>query len=196
MNERIHQSGNTIDRYAYVSDLMANPYTADVALDYMDTATDNLCTLDDDSSTDYSKRETPEWGRPDDENDVKLAKRHINVVDISTEDDAKMNGQPTMRTILRGIRNGDLSLHYARWEHYTDRTQHGRRAGPLLEVAYWIGSEIGTLGANAERYQETEQDKWVVFHFHYGLVRVFPPERFSHFSNYSNGLCLYWPFRP
>ncbi|KAG2003864.1 hypothetical protein GB937_009357 [Aspergillus fischeri] len=161
MNAAINQSGGGIDRYAYVSDLMANPRTADEALNYMDTAVDDLCTIQEAEGTAPAKRDTPAA----ESDNADLEERHINIVDIST--DSKVNGQPTMRTILRGIRNGDLTLHYARWEHFNDRNGDGSREGPLLEIAYWIGSEIGTLGANANEYQETDNDKWVVFHFHY-----------------------------
>jgi hypothetical protein len=170
MNAAINQSGGDIDRYAYVSDLMANPRTADEALNYMDTAVDDLCTIQEAEGTAPAKRDTPAA----ESDNADLEERHINIVDIST--DSKVNGQPTMRTILRGIRNGDLTLHYARWEHFNDRNNDGSREsreGPLLEIAYWIGSAIGTLGANANEYQETDNDKWVVFHFHYNNVRPF-----------------------
>jgi chitinase len=136
----------------------------------MDTAVDDLCTIQEAEGTAPAKRDTPAA----ESDNADLEERHINIVDIST--DSKVNGQPTMRTILRGIRNGDLTLHYARWEYFNNQSNDGSREGregPLLEIAYWIGSEIGTLGANANEYQETDNDKWVVFHFHYNNVRPF-----------------------
>jgi chitinase len=172
MNAVIEGAGDRIDPYAYVSDLMANPHTANVAMDYMDTAAADLCTLVDEESTVSSKRSAPPLGDLENDYDPDLLKRHINVVDASTE--PKVGGQPTMRTILRGIRNGDLTLHYARWEHFGDLNNDGRSAGPLLEIAYWIGREVGTLGSNANLYQDSDEDRWVVFHFHYANVRRLP----------------------
>ncbi|KAL5366336.1 hypothetical protein BJX96DRAFT_182477 [Aspergillus floccosus] len=165
MNAVIEGAGDRIDPYAYVSDLIANPHTANVAMDYMDTAAADLCTLVDDESTVSSKRSAPPLGNLENDYDPDLLKRHINVVDASTE--PKVGGQPTMRTILRGIGNGDLTLHYARWEHFGDLNNDGRSAGPLLEIAYWIGREVGTLGSNVNLYQDSDEDRWVVFHFHY-----------------------------
>ncbi|RHZ73307.1 hypothetical protein CDV55_104537 [Aspergillus turcosus] len=69
--------------------------------------------------------------------------------------------------ILHGILDGNLTLHYARWEHYADAKGGGRYQGPLLEIGYWIGSAIGTTGPDAARYQQRDKDKWVVLHFHF-----------------------------
>ncbi|KAF7113932.1 hypothetical protein CNMCM5793_006115 [Aspergillus hiratsukae] len=72
-----------------------------------------------------------------------------------------------IQDILQGILDENLTLHYARWEHYSDAKGGGRYQGPLLELAYWIGSEIGTLGSDATKYQQRDKDKWVVLHFHF-----------------------------
>ncbi|KAK1622587.1 hypothetical protein BDP81DRAFT_485358 [Colletotrichum phormii] len=73
-------------------------------------------------------------------------------------------GQPDMSTILEGILSGDLSLHYARWQHIDNQ------GGPMLELAYWIGRTPGVPeGSDFDRFRdewEHEEERWVVFHFH------------------------------
>ncbi|KAK2763376.1 glycosylhydrolase family 18-9 [Colletotrichum kahawae] len=75
------------------------------------------------------------------------------------------NGTPDISTILGGILNGDLSLHYARWQYLSNQN------GPMLELAYWIGRTPGVAGGN-DIYRDPDmanggpQDRWVVFHMH------------------------------
>lgn len=74
-------------------------------------------------------------------------------------------GIPDMDTILEGIMNGDLSLHYARWQYIANQ------GGPMLELAYWIGPVPGQPGGD-DRYRDTvtqndgNPDRWVVMHLH------------------------------
>ncbi|GJC89959.1 killer toxin subunits alpha/beta [Colletotrichum liriopes] len=82
---------------------------------------------------------------------------------------------PNLSTILDGVLNGDLSLHYARWQ-YAWGQESNAPPGPFLELAYWIGPRPGvaTTGDTAyDRYRDTRQrgaewgtDQWVVFHMH------------------------------
>ncbi|KAL5349117.1 hypothetical protein ACLOAV_005405 [Pseudogymnoascus australis] len=51
---------------------------------------------------------------------------------------------PNVDTILGGILNGELSLHYARWQ-YQSGAQSDSPAGPFLELAYWIGPNPGVV---------------------------------------------------
>lgn len=52
------------------------------------------------------------------------------------------NDVPSLTTILNGIVSGDLTLHYARWE-WARGTASNAPPGPMLELAYWIGTEPG-----------------------------------------------------
>ncbi|KAL0471580.1 hypothetical protein QR685DRAFT_207802 [Neurospora intermedia] len=79
------------------------------------------------------------------------------------------NRQPFIGDILEGILAGHLSPHYARWQ-WIDGV---RAAGPMLELAYWIGPNPGQpSGTQYDRYRDThtpnhgDPDRWVVFHFH------------------------------
>ncbi|EEU35524.1 uncharacterized protein NECHADRAFT_106591 [Fusarium vanettenii 77-13-4] len=82
------------------------------------------------------------------------------------------NSSPYLTTILQGIINGALSLHYARWIWYT-ATDGGGQPGPMLELAYWIGSVPGRNPGDAslDQYRDTTPgrngDRWVVFHLHF-----------------------------
>ncbi|EFQ33861.1 chitinase [Colletotrichum graminicola M1.001] len=75
------------------------------------------------------------------------------------------NGTPDISTILGGILNGDLSLHYARWQNLSQQNV------PMLELGYWIGRTPGAAGGN-DMYRDPymadggPQDRWVVFHMH------------------------------
>ncbi|KAL4773841.1 hypothetical protein BDW60DRAFT_205611 [Aspergillus nidulans var. acristatus] len=96
-----------------------------------------------------------------------LEDRHINV--LGGKGNYALIGEPAIEDILRGILDGFLTLHYARWEHYgdvqADGTQ-GPRAGPFLELAYLIGTRVGERGSNAGLYQDDISGRWVVFHRH------------------------------
>jgi chitinase len=165
MNQVVADSGYTINTYAYVSDMTANPSTANQGMNYLNTAASDLCEVEEDYEY-SSKRDFVEVN-----NRASLAERHINVLG---EYGNAMLFQPTIEDILDGIMNNELTMHYARWEHYADNNRGNRvaQSGPFLEIAYWIGTTIGTLGPNAYRYQETSQDRWVVFHLH--TVNVSP----------------------
>ncbi|KAL0940480.1 glycosylhydrolase family 18-9 [Colletotrichum truncatum] len=75
------------------------------------------------------------------------------------------NGTPDISLILGGILDGDLSLHYARWQNLPNQN------GPMLELAYWIGRTPGVAGGN-DMYRDPymanggPEDRWVVFHMH------------------------------
>ena len=154
---------NDIDTYAVARDMNANVRTANEAISQIEQARVDICELPDDDDSSIGRKQTlPE-----------VDSRHIDVLDTDTS--AQPPGsQPRMVTILRGIMNGALTLHYARWQPYADRQNNGLHAGPMLELAYWIGREIGVLGPNAEQYQEHDDDQWVVFHVHFRNVSV-PP---------------------
>lgn len=73
---------------------------------------------------------------------------------------------PSLETIFKGIFSGQLSLHYARWIYYRG-TSGGLPEGPMLELAYWIGSSpgVGTPDATMDIYQDMTrrepEDRWV-----------------------------------
>lgn len=81
------------------------------------------------------------------------------------------NRSPNLRSILLGIAQGVLTLHYARWIPYRAATGRGNRnPGPLLELAYWIGPEPGVAPENPEtydRFRDTraghaqDPDRWI-----------------------------------
>lgn len=77
---------------------------------------------------------------------------------------AVANGIPSLESILNGILDNQLSLHYARWQR--------DRYGPLLEIAYWIGPTPSQAGGSDDfrdavtQGNDDQHDNWVVFHFH------------------------------
>ncbi|KAM0467219.1 hypothetical protein ACHAP7_012162 [Fusarium lateritium] len=75
-------------------------------------------------------------------------------------------GIPSLTSVLRGIRLGPLTLHYARWEWISG-------GKPMLELAYWIGREPGVEDDNPDlddyrdtRDQTRQSDRWIVIHLH------------------------------
>ncbi|KAK4233286.1 glycosylhydrolase family 18-9 [Achaetomium macrosporum] len=74
-------------------------------------------------------------------------------------------GVPDFGTVVQGILNGELSLHYARWVYLRNQ------GGPMLELAYWIGPVPGQPGGS-DRYRDNTRptngrpDRWVVVHLH------------------------------
>ncbi|KAL5351063.1 hypothetical protein ACLOAV_004638 [Pseudogymnoascus australis] len=74
----------------------------------------------------------------------------------------RQNNVPSLLSILRGIQDGHLTLHYARWQY-----MNGSPAGPLLELAYWIGPIAGTVPTDVlyNQYRDTTtgatRDNWV-----------------------------------
>ncbi|KAK3947264.1 glycoside hydrolase superfamily [Pseudoneurospora amorphoporcata] len=94
--------------------------------------------------------------------------QHLNILDPHSLIDHILLNPLRADVILYGILNGDLSLHYARWQ-WID----GARAGPMFELAYWIGPNPGQPSGNEyDQYRDIhtlnhgEPDRWVVFHFH------------------------------
>lgn len=82
-------------------------------------------------------------------------------------DGQRKNDIPSLEAILRGIEDGHLSLHYARWQYYLS-PQAGHPPGPMLELAYWIDREPGVEHTDEDvyEYQDTrprfdEDDRWV-----------------------------------
>lgn len=138
MNQMVADSGYTINTYAYVSDMTANPSTANQEMNYLKTAASDLCEVEEDYEY-SSKRDFVEVN-----NGASLPERHINVL---RECGNAMLFQPTIEDILDGIMNNELTMHYCSWEHYADNNSGNRAAqsGPFLEFAYWIGTTIGTL---------------------------------------------------
>ncbi|EYB29737.1 hypothetical protein FG05_30215 [Fusarium graminearum] len=70
-------------------------------------------------------------------------------------------GIPSLTSILRAIRLGRLTLHYACWEWISG-------GEPMLELAYWIGREPGVEDSNPDLddYRDTrdgnrDPDRWV-----------------------------------
>jgi chitinase len=80
------------------------------------------------------------------------------------------SGIPNLSTILAGILDGSLSLHYARWQ-YAWGQESNAPPGPFLELAYWIGPTPGvdtTTDRNYDQYRDTTRtyrqygaDRWV-----------------------------------
>lgn len=60
---------------------------------------------------------------------------------------------PTIDTILRGILEGDLTLHYARWQWQSGQGSNSAE-GPFLELAYWIGPEPGESTTGDPHYDQ------------------------------------------
>ncbi|KAL2831369.1 hypothetical protein BJY01DRAFT_254268 [Aspergillus pseudoustus] len=142
------RSGDTIETYAYVSDLKANPQTASHAVDALSETKNEVCedVADDDGVA--VKRHFPipkGLGKTGADYRLKdvgfLWTRHINVLDASSNQDGS---QATMQTILTGILNDELTLHYARWEHSRDA---GSTRGPLG----WAGPLLERRGGFAVR---------------------------------------------
>jgi hypothetical protein len=82
---------------------------------------------------------------------------------------------PSAAMILTGIEDGHLTLNYFRWQWYQGRE-------PFLELAYWIGPNPGVTptlteetNLNLRRYRTqqtgTQQDRWVMMHFHFDITR-------------------------
>lgn len=85
---------------------------------------------------------------------------------------------PTVVQAIRGVLSGELSLHYARWV-----LPNPARPDFLLEVAYWIGPQVGVPPSPdiRDRYRDNStahlatvdeagrpaEDRWVVFHLHF-----------------------------
>ncbi|KAJ5757765.1 uncharacterized protein N7511_006459 [Penicillium nucicola] len=91
-----------------------------------------------------------------------------------TADRSANECSPTMNLILTGILNGDLSLHYLRWLRATTTDNNGNPTQVILEVAFWIGAEVGVANAAtratySDRSHTSATDRWVIFHLHIPL---------------------------
>jgi chitinase len=71
-----------------------------------------------------------------DEDPGEVDKRLIFVPGMRT---THYHGIPDLGRIFQGIEDGDLTLHYARYQYYNNQPP-----GPFLELAYWIGPNPGT----------------------------------------------------
>ncbi|KAF1912024.1 hypothetical protein BDU57DRAFT_523336 [Ampelomyces quisqualis] len=91
-----------------------------------------------------------------------------------------MDRIPSLGTIFDGVRIGALTLHYARWLYFN--RHNGEPSGPLLELAYWIGTRPGVVDNHPDldvyrdmrttgRNGPQVPDRWVVFHFHFDETR-------------------------
>lgn len=77
------------------------------------------------------------------------------------------NNVPSLTTIWDGIAVGDLTLHYARWE-WAQGLASNAAPGPMLELAYWIGTVPGVdpNDDHFDQYRDTSprdgrSDRWV-----------------------------------
>ncbi|KAJ5663807.1 glycoside hydrolase family 18 protein [Penicillium longicatenatum] len=89
---------------------------------------------------------------------------------IGTTSRSSNGRQPTIYSALRGVVNGDLTFHYARW--IQGSTERNGAQEIILELAFWIGPTPGTAptAANLATYGDSDDtvnpDLWVVFHLH------------------------------
>ncbi|KAL3473172.1 hypothetical protein BJX99DRAFT_272425 [Aspergillus californicus] len=157
MNEMVFRTGREAEAFGYVSDMNAFPEIGHDGTLRLRTAEADLCELVEGDAA-KAKRALRT------SNLQALEERHINV--FGGLGNIVLIGQPAIEDILRGILDGFLTLHYARWEHYSNARGDGSQAGPILELAYWIGTTIGERGSNAGLYQDDTNDRWVVFHLH------------------------------
>ncbi|KAL4765147.1 uncharacterized protein BDW70DRAFT_128566 [Aspergillus foveolatus] len=158
-HEMIFASGDESDAFGYVSDMSAFPELGHDGTQRLRTAEDDLCEIVEGGAGAERALQTSNWQG--------LEERHINV--FGGLGNVVLIGEPAIEDILRGILNGFLTLHYARWENYADAQDDGSqgpRAGPFLELAYWIRSRIGERESSAGLYQDDISDRWVVFHLH------------------------------
>ncbi|PSN75558.1 hypothetical protein BS50DRAFT_582233 [Corynespora cassiicola Philippines] len=86
--------------------------------------------------------------------------------------------KPTFGDVFDGIKEGDLSFHFAQLMYYWG-TNDGQKPEPIISLAYWIGRQLGRLQAPQEemrldRYRDTISasvdqqaiDRWIVIHLH------------------------------
>ncbi|KAH6608262.1 chitinase (class v) [Trichoderma cornu-damae] len=149
-----------LDRRAWLEYILLNPHTAGEGMRNVRRADSAFCRL----PSSAAKRELGGRSRG-----PERTRRTIWVMDSDRSD------VPNIVTIFRGMANGDLSLHYARWQ-YARGTASGAAPGPFLELAYWIGPQAGvdtTDNPYFDQYRDMRQrnsewgtDRWVVFHMH------------------------------
>ncbi|KAH8696452.1 hypothetical protein BGW36DRAFT_381047 [Talaromyces proteolyticus] len=91
--------------------------------------------------------------------------------EIGVNDRTDDGTQPTAAAAIRGVLDGDLSLHYLRW--LDTQGNDGRQV--TLEVAFWIGPQVGVAPTPSmrARYADTAhtayEDSWIIFHLHIDL---------------------------
>ncbi|RAH42220.1 glycoside hydrolase, partial [Aspergillus brunneoviolaceus CBS 621.78] len=159
------------DITAWLTDMLRDPISAAADIEEVELAMNELCTLDDDdgassegssgSSTSTKRSLHGELLLPR----LEGSKRHINGIVKS----------PGMKSILEAVNAGTLPLNYARWLEYQARNARDNPyivPGVILELAYWIGPEVGTVGDSTyDQYRDmtdgTGADQWVIFHLHF-----------------------------
>ncbi|KAJ4245209.1 hypothetical protein NW762_014079 [Fusarium torreyae] len=107
-------------------------------------------------------------------------KRHL--LEARALDEATMGARsgnqvfPSVAEAIRGVLNGQLSLHYMRWLQSRPPSGTGPPTQVLLEVGFWIGEDPGDAPTQAirDRYSDRShntvaRDRWVIFHFHIPL---------------------------
>ncbi|RYO92560.1 hypothetical protein DL766_002359 [Monosporascus sp. MC13-8B] len=150
-----------LDTRAHLEYVLLNPLSAGQGMRNTRRAGEQLCRL----VPHGSKRGLTER--------IQGAERVKRVVWPTSSDQSDV---PNFETILDGILNGDLSLHYARWQ-WAWGAESNAPAGPFLELAYWIGPDPGVATTGDTRYdryrdmtyrspQQGGPDLWVVFHMH------------------------------
>ncbi|KAL9562030.1 hypothetical protein ACKAV7_013953 [Fusarium commune] len=116
-------SGRPVYTPTYViSDALCNLAASRAGMANLSAATRSLCVIPSDTSSASSKRHL-------------LEPRRLN--DIILNDRTGDDNQPSVAAALRGVRSGELSLHYLRWIRPTDP------ADVILEAAFWIGPRPG-----------------------------------------------------
>ncbi|GKZ36090.1 hypothetical protein AbraIFM66950_006997, partial [Aspergillus brasiliensis] len=167
------------DITAWITDILRDPIGAASDISDIQLAMEQLCTLDDDDgngSGDDSSINTSSIKRFL-HGDVLLprleeGKRHINGLGRNR---GSGSGSPDMLEILEAVNAGILPLNYARWLPYGARNAEDNpfiNLGIILELAYWIGPQVGTVGNSSyNQYRDmtdgTGADQWVIFHIHF-----------------------------
>ncbi|KAF7165321.1 hypothetical protein CNMCM5623_009526 [Aspergillus felis] len=132
------------------------------------TLSDELCNIADSAHGLDRLNVASEYLCDDPSEDSTLSSRTVTVV--GTEDRSENNCSPSVMYVLRGILNGDLTLHYLRWLRST--SSGGNEV--ILELAFWMGPTLGvadsTVRTNyADRSHTAATDRWVVMHMHIPL---------------------------
>ncbi|RYP08310.1 hypothetical protein DL765_008852 [Monosporascus sp. GIB2] len=149
-----------LDTRAHLEYVLLNPLSAGLGMRNTRRAGELLCWL----APHGSKRGLTER--------IQGAERVKRVVWPTSSDQSDV---PNFETILDGILNGDLGLHYARWQ-WAWGAESNAPAGPFLELAYWIGPDPGVATTGNTRYDpvpgheaqkpSTRGLRSVVFHMH------------------------------
>ncbi|PYH48038.1 uncharacterized protein BP01DRAFT_313070, partial [Aspergillus saccharolyticus JOP 1030-1] len=158
------------DAESIVSQFLCDIATSANSIQSMGAASSILCELESTSSSTTSKRTLEELFEDD-------------------ESTRSANGdQPTILAALRGVVNGDLTFHYARW------IQGSTRREVNLELAFWIGPTPGTapttsmLATYGDSGDTVNTDRWIVFHLHMPLDAYTFPALTSSNRNFYPGV--------